>query len=1606
MLAVCVVVTLALLCLVARRAHAEAPNDWENPKLLHRNRQPARATATPYPDAARALSKERGDSPWFQSLNGTWKFKWARIPAEAPEDFHKPRYDVSEWDDVPVPGNWQMTGRYEPPVYMNVSHLCAPAEPPFTNKEFNPVGSYVRTFGVPDAWIEGGMQVFLHFAGVQSAFYVWVNGHEVGYSQGSMMPSEFNITPYLVGGENTLAVRVLRWCDGSYLEDQDMWRMSGIHRDVHLFATPQVHIRDFRVRTPLDCEYRDAELHVAVRVKNYTDDPQAKQEVNVHLFDDSGNAVLETPLAHTVDLAGHAEQTVELSGPVANPRKWSAEDPALYTLVITLAGPDGEVFEAERCRVGFRQVELKDDRIHVNGKPILLKGVNRHEFDPVLGKAVTREGMIEDIVLMKRHNINAVRTSHYINDPKWLDLCDEYGIYLFDEADLESHYFWDRFTKDPQWRDAFLDRAVRMVERDKNHPSVIVWSLGNESGYGENHAAMSEWIHKADPTRLVHYHPAEDAPCVDVIAPMYPSVADLIEKARKPGEHRPVIMCEYAHSMGNSTGNLKEYWDAIERNKRLQGGFIWDWVDQSIRREGILITPDDSGPDRFAAVVGEVVKGRTGHALANGYAAVPPREDLDITGEALTLEVWVRPEDSPSPSPFITKGHHQYFLRQKDKDTLEFAIFDGELIVVTAQTPPDWLDNWHHVTGVYDSQELRLYVDGELLATREHSGAIGHSSCGVLIGRSAQVRESLATLRGAIDSARIYARALSEDEVRKAAQGKSAEGAVLALDFESFEQRPFEWYAYGGDLGEMPTDGNFCCDGLVAADRTPHPGLLEYKKILEPVRAILVDAEQGLVEVENRYTFLTLEHLDVSWKLSADDEVIDEGSLPRLDTAPGAKTMVTVPYKQPTPAPGAVYWLSLSFALTEDTSWAGKGHEVAWAQFEPPVKSAPPALRLEDMPELAVSGNDDEAVVTGGNFSITFSKQRGTISSWQYSGVELVERGPVLNAWRAPTDNDELSGAAKRWRKAGLHALRHEVSDFAVNEVDSHRTEVRLHTIARSIDGTPVFEINYAYTICGSGDVTLELDVAPQGKLPNLPRLGLEMQVPGPFDRFEWYGRGPHETYPDRLTSGRVGAYCERVRIENMPYVMPQEYGNKTGVRWASLTNADGLGLAVFGVPQFQANAHPFSTRKLEEAMHTFTLLADPFITLNLDFEVCGLGNGSCGPGTLPEYRVQPKAGTYALRFKPVALKSVKAMDLCRQAIPKQRYRGKLPPLPGCAVDLPRDCAVDNPRGRENRNVVAFQRHACVNPVPHRVYPNDAGVLGVVPLAMHRHVHDARTGGPGALQQVHRRVLVPDVNGHVAGRIVVLRRLRSPEPGVPHSRFEHAAYCRLADLVGKQVAHAVHKQLLALCFGLTRPGARAVKVRALLRLDAAQHCSDGVDEAIPEHARPHGWHGKVVVESDLAVLVLLHSSRPAVDADALIHYGHLAKAGQGRHQFAGEHPSGYRIGQGRRNAALFGVVREGGGCALALPGAKCDDQSPGVEQSPRQRNIRFRNKQDYVVRTRMLITQRAYHHQAARPAAQFTHHRGLSRNPKVAACGEPFGRVVRDGRHGWDVGAA
>jgi beta-galactosidase len=1047
--------------------------DWENPLVTGRNKRPGHVPFGAYPNAELALTCDRKSSPYMQILNGSWKFHLAPCPEEVPDGFQTEVFDVADWANITVPGNWQLQGFDDIPIYTNVAYPFPP-NPPFVPRE-NPTGCYRHTFALDPAWF--GRRVYLLFESVDSAFYLWVNGREVGYSQDSRLPVEFDVTPYVRAGQNTIAVQVMRYCDGSYLEDQDMWLLSGIQRDVILYSKPEVCLEDYIVRTGLDDRYEDATLHIEAQITPVAG--FSAYSVEAMLYDAEGKPVFTAPLAaHFNDRMLHQTGIkmgwAVISQPVANPHKWTAETPYLYRLVLTLRDPQGMAVDFESCRVGFRQVEIRDGIILLNGKRLVLRGVDRHEHHPERGRALTEEDMRAEIKLMKQFNFNAVRTSHYPDHPFWYELCDEYGIYLIDEANIETHGVWDDLSNDPLWLHAYMERATRMVLRDKNHPAVLFWSLGNESGCGTNHAAMSAWIRAYDPTRLLHYESGRPGPQVsDVYSVMYPDLDRIKQVLADVNEKRPVIMCEYAYAKGNSTGNFFKFWDMVDAFPRFQGGCIWDWNDKA------LLATDEKGQ---------------------------------------------------------------------------------------------------------------------------------------------------------------------------------------------------EYWAYGGDFGgdfnyhQPNEDPQMCCNGIVGPDLAPHPGAFEVKKVQAPVGIEPVDVLAGQFSIWNKYHTLSLDHLAITWELTEDGRQIQTGNLPPLDVAAGARGKLAIPFQVPQLLqPGAEYHLKIGFILAEDAPWAPRGHEVSWEQFPVTIPVSlpvsPKTMSLSELPDLALAADSNQVRVSGPDFAAVFSKIEGFLTAYRSHGQELLKSGPRENYLRAPTDIDLLMGnppaPIHKWRAAGLDRLERTVKSFEAAQINPKLVAVTIHSRICAPDQREGFDSEIIYHVLGNGEIsilnTVTIDERPpfvpqaaREWLPPewlrgdrwkyfLPRVGVELILPGELENLTWYGRGPHENYVDRKKGAAVGTYRSTVTDQFTPYVYPGECGGKEETRWLALTDAAGDGLLVVGLDKFHFDALHYSIRDLAEARHIAALQPRDEVILHLDARHMGVG-GDDGwlAQTHPEFRVYPGLYRYAFKLKPL----------------------------------------------------------------------------------------------------------------------------------------------------------------------------------------------------------------------------------------------------------------------------------------------------------------------------------------------------------------------------------
>ncbi len=1016
--------------------------DWENPQLLHRNREDARATLIPFANESNARSGDRLKSPYFSLLNGNWKFHYATRPELTPAGFENPDFDVAAWKSIPVPSNWQMHG-YDKRVYTNVNYPF-PMDPPYVPAQ-NPTGCYRREFNVPNTGAD--RQTLLVFQGVDAAFYAWVNGQPVGFSKGSRMPAEFNITPFLKPGKNTLAVKVLKWCDGSYLEDQDYWRLSGIFRDVYLLSVPAVHIHDVFVRTPFDKNLKNATLELDVTLRRLSAAVTGKYSVHATLLDDQGEKVIDQPVADDISVKAKTGTLLQFRAPVALPRKWSAETPNLYTLFLTLRDDQGTVLETTQQRIGFRQVEIKKQQLWVNGVSIKIQGVNRHDTNPDTGHMVTRADMLQDIILMKRHNINAVRTSHYPNDPLWLDLCDEYGLYVIDEADLETHGFGYEAADIPArvelWKSSFVDRAVRMVERDKNHACIIMWSLGNESGFGPNHVAMANWIRQRDLSRPIHYEQDANAECSDVVSRMYTDVPTLEQEGKKE-DPKPFFLCEYAHAMGQGPGNLKEYWETFRKYRRLIGGCVWEWADHGMRM--------------------------------------------------------------------------------------------------------------------------------------------------------------------------------------KTASGK-------------------EWFAYGGDFGDLPNDGNFCIDGLVAPDRKPHTALIELKHVLAPVQVDAVDAKAGKFKITNRYAFQNLSCLTGAWTISRNGVIVKKGTLPLLDVPAGKSIAVSLPTKPSTLAAGGEVHINFNFALKDKTIWAPAGYELASSQTELPAKNKEwLALGARSEAPVKMTESADGIVVQGKTFKIVLDRFDGSLTSWCWKNLPLIETGPKVQLWRPPTDNDKT--IACEWRVASYDRLLPRIESLKTRLVKTTAVEVKVQSILGDnyqigmLTGyrhSPRFRLTQTTLIHGSGDVTITSNLTPiVADLPKLPRFGLEMVMPAGFEQVTWYGRGPLENYADRKENTHVGIYSSTVDEQYVPYIRPQENGNKSDVRWMAITNHRKAGLLIMGDQPLNVSTLHYTVEELTHKTHAHQLVRIPQTVVHMDHAQAGLGSQSCGPAPLPQYLILPKPMEFSVLLRPI----------------------------------------------------------------------------------------------------------------------------------------------------------------------------------------------------------------------------------------------------------------------------------------------------------------------------------------------------------------------------------
>lgn len=1017
---------------------------WENHQIDGINRMPARAHFLTFPSKEKALLNNNRYTHAFKNLNGVWKFMFLDAPEYSPEGFFNSDFDVTKMDDITVPGNWQLQG-YGKMHYSDLWYNF-PINPPYVPTE-NPTGIYKRTFFVEESYRD--KKIIIRFCGVDSAYHLWINGKEVGYSKVARNESEFDITDLIrVGEENDVTVRVYQWSDGTYLEDQDMWWESGIFRDVELIGVPKDGINDYKVIADLDDEYKNGIFKVEAFLRTI-------KEVNVtfELVDAGENTVFTKTVVAK-------EGKACIDEVITNVNHWTAETPYLYKLFMTVED-DGQIVEVIPQNVGFRNIKLNGETFLVNGVAIKFKGVNRHDYSPQNGRVVSREEIEKDIILMKQFNINAIRTSHYPNSYYLYDLCDEYGMYLIAETDLECHGFeltgdYKWITDDPSWELAYVSRMTRMIERDKNHPAIIFWSLGNESAFGCNFRKMTDVAHEMDPTRLVHYEGDFDVESADVYSTMYTWIEnpkkpylmkDIIEKSKKPHIH-----CEYCHAMGNGPGNLKDYQDLVYAHDKLQGGFVWEWFDHGI---------------------------------------------------------------------------------------------------------------------------------------------------------------------------------------------------------ESFTESGEKYYRYGGDFGDDPSNKDFCIDGLIMPDRTPSPGLYEYKKVIEPITTTAVDIQKGIINLLSRYDFANLDRFNLVYKVMEDDVIRQTGFMAVPSIEARANKDITLPYDLSAikVKPGAHYYVNISYQLREDTSYASSGHELATAQFELPLYKEGIVVRPEGI--LNVEKEHTTLHVKGANFSLDFNLVNGNLMNIVRDGMQVLSKGPRLTLWRAPISND--MEIIDKLKKVYFLHLEHEVVMNIDYHMEGNILKVEVDTINSTTNSAWHFKTKYVYTVCPSGDILIDVEGTPSGRVdlaPDmLPRIGVSMHLDKSMEHVRYFGMGPGENYADSKEAAQMGLYANTVDGLFTNYVIPQENGNHMGCKWVSMTNDRGMGLLASTEGDFNFSASWYEDKDLDDAKHTCDLVKRDYIVFNVDYKQNALGTNSCGQWQLDKYRTKFEDFKLSFRLTPFNNKEVLDKHLAAERI-------------------------------------------------------------------------------------------------------------------------------------------------------------------------------------------------------------------------------------------------------------------------------------------------------------------------------------------------------------------
>lgn len=1016
---------LLIICLSSCKNTGDNGNampNWENPEIFRLNNVESSSDFFP---VSINESNKNNSSDRVISLNGQWSFKLFKNPNEVDDKILFEKENL-EWDKITVPGNWELQG-YNYPIYRNVKYPFAPVNPPFVPEQENPTGVYKREFQL-DNNIHN-QQVFMDLGGVSSAYDLWINNQYVGYAEDSKAATRFNITSLVKSGQNSIVLKVLRWSDGSYLEDQDMWSMSGIERDVNLIIRPNLHVKDFFVHSNLDETYKNGKFEIEVLLEN-----SGIKTFNGSISVDLKN-IEEKEILH-FDKAFSNRDSIPLTfvfkSKIEDVKTWTAETPYLYNLLLTLKNEKNEITEIIPYKVGFRTVEMKNNQLMVNGVPIIIRGVNRHDHSPETGKYISKELMVKDIQLMKAYNINAVRTAHYPNDPYWYQLCDQYGIYLMSETNIETHQIRNKPSspaKNKEWLPSFLGRTKNNVEIYKNHPSVIAWSLGNEAGNGQNFQKTYDWIKQKDPDRSVAYSEIisykdtymefKEWTYSDWAAPMYPFIQECVGYLERTPK-KPLILIEYAHAMGNSVGELKDYWAEVRKYPMFQGGYIWDWVDQSI----------------------------------------PKIDDKGVT-----------------------------------------------------------------------------------------------------------------------------------------------------------------YYGYGGDFepNNFETDANFVINGLIGADRKIYPHIHEVKKVYQQINVSAIDLSKGILKITNDFDFIDLSNFEIIWQIQKNEKILLEESIDNLSTLPHETDTITLPIPKYFSKAGEEYFLNFSFRTKTATDLLNKGHEVAYEQFRmdhlsPKIDS----IHLNSFQTVHINQSKSFIDVQSEVAIWTIDPITGYISTIKNKGKQVLDRELKLNFWRASTDNDRSDkNGSLGWSDVQLNTISTKVNNL---KIDKYVVRVDLDII--NSKNIKLFDAQIVYSFFDNNSVLIDTHLSPTDTINSLAKIGYQTVFAEGYENVTWFGAGPHENYNDRAEGTKIDIYTSTIDEIYVPYVRPQDFGNRTNIRWAQISNGSSVVKFMANDNLMNFSCHHFTDTNMEKAKHTNELKRLNTTTFNFDYKVKGVGTSACGPQLAEKYIV------------------------------------------------------------------------------------------------------------------------------------------------------------------------------------------------------------------------------------------------------------------------------------------------------------------------------------------------------------------------------------------------